>query len=220
MLLVTGCGRSGTHYTSELLKRLGLDVPHERVGRNGAASWKHIVSGTFVYVGKRREVEIDSRGFTRVLHQVRHPLKVISSMQTFSASTWQFMAKFIELDLAAPPVRRAMQAWVGWNRLIEPRARWRFQIEQLAAQFDRFCTEAGVPVQPLPEVPPAAKDSRTDRFAAVGWEDLAALDAGWAEAVRELALEYGYGDLALEPPPVPKAAGPPSLLGRLFRRSN
>ncbi len=218
MLLVTGCGRSGTHYTSELLKRLGLDVPHERVGRDGAASWKHIVSGTFVYVGKHREVEIDGSGFTRVLHQVRHPLKVIASMQTFSASTWQFMAKFIELDLAGPPVRRAMQAWVGWNRLVEPRARWRFRIEALADCFDRFCTEAGLPVQPLPEVPHAAKDSRTSRFRPLRWEDLAALDARWAAAVRELALGYGYGDLAAEPPPARVAPAGRSLLARLLRR--
>jgi hypothetical protein len=35
MLLITGCGRSGTHYSSALFKHLGLDLPHESVGRDG-----------------------------------------------------------------------------------------------------------------------------------------------------------------------------------------
>lgn len=199
MLLITGCGRSGTHYTARLLQEMGLDVPHEHVGKDGAASWKHIVSGTFVYIGKNREAEIDSTGFDRILHQVRHPLKVISSMQTFSDSTWSYMAKFIELDLKAKPVKRAMQAWVRWNRLIEGKAQWRFQIEQLKEQFDEFCRQAGLPVQALPHVPHEAKDSRTARFKPVEWNDLVKIDEALAHEVRSLALEYGYGDISSEP---------------------
>src|SRR6188472_3358246 len=117
MLLITGCGRSGTHFTARLLQEMGLDVGHETVGKDGAASWKHIVSGTFVYVGKNRTQEIRDENFTPILHQVRHPLKVIASMQTFSPSTWGFMAQFISLDLKTPVIARAMQGWVEWNRL-------------------------------------------------------------------------------------------------------
>ena len=46
MILVTGTGRSGTHYTAVVMQKLGLDIPHEAVGKDGASSWKHIVSGT------------------------------------------------------------------------------------------------------------------------------------------------------------------------------
>ena len=80
-LLVTGCGRSGTTYTSALLQAMDLDIPHEAVGKDGAASWKQIVSGTFVYLGKNRSVTIDGSGFDRIIHQVRHPLKLITSMR-------------------------------------------------------------------------------------------------------------------------------------------
>ena len=197
MLLITGCGRSGTHYTARLLQEMGLDVPHERVGKDGAASWKHIVSGTFVYIGKGREAEIDSSGFDRILHQVRHPLKVIASMQTFSDSTWSYMAQSIDLDLKAKPVKRAMQAWVRWNQLVAAKASWRFQIERLAENFSEFCLHAGLPAQPMPHVPHEAKDSRTARFKPVSWADLLKLDAALAEEVRQLALEYGYEDISL-----------------------
>jgi hypothetical protein len=204
MLLITGCGRSGTHFTSELLRQMGFDVPHEHVGKDGTASWKHVVSGTFVYIGKNREVKIDSDGFTHILHQVRHPLKVIASMQTFSDSTWHYMARFIDLNLKASPVHRAMQAWVGWNELVESKASWRFKIEDLPSNFEVFCEKAGLPVQVIPEVSHKAKDSRTDRFSAVYWEDLVELDLKLAECVREMALRYGYENIASAPPPALK----------------
>jgi hypothetical protein len=213
MLLITGCGRSGTHYTARLLQEMGLDVPHERVGEDGAASWKHIVSGTFVYLGKNREAVIDSTGFDRILHQVRHPLKVISSMQTFSDSTWSYMANYIDLDLKAKPVKRAMQAWVRWNKLIEGKAQWRFQIEQLKEQFDEFCRQAGLPAQAIPHVPHEAKDSRTARFKPVRWADLVKIDSALAQQVRSLALEYGYGDIALEAPEPAKRSWAEKLFG-------
>lgn len=216
MLLITGCGRSGTHYTARLLQEMGLDIPHEAVGKDGAASWKHTAPGVFVYIGKNRESVIDTAGFDRVLHQVRHPLKVIASMQTFSDSSWAYMAKSIELDLAADPVVKGMQAWIGWNQLAGKQARWRFQIEQLKDRFPEFCEHAGLPVRPLPEVPPAAKDSRTDRYDPLYWEDLVAADARLAEAVRALALDYGYEDIATSPPTVLKPARKPGLLARLF----
>jgi hypothetical protein len=212
MLLITGCGRSGTHFTSRLLREMGLDVPHERVGKDGVASWKHIVSGTFVYLRKNREAEIDSTGFDRILHQVRHPLKVISSMQTFSDSTWHHMAKFIDLDLKAKPVKRAMQAWVHWNRLVESKAHWRFQIEQLQDRFEEFCQQAGLPVQLMPHVPHEARDSRKARFRPVDWQELKKCDPDLAEEVRQLAVAYGYEDIGAEIP------SPPPRRIRFWRR--
>lgn len=195
MLLITGCGRSGTHFSSELCKHMGLDVPHEAVGRDGAASWKHIVSGTFVYIGKNREVEIDASGFTTIIHQVRHPLKVIASMQTFSDSTWHHMAKFIDLDTKRSPVVRAMQAWVGWNELIEPKADWRFQVEEIQACFPEFCRRIGLPEQPFPEVPAQSRDSRTARYKPLVLSDLVKADPKLAGKVEALADRYGYADL-------------------------
>lgn len=179
---------------------MGLDVPHEVLGRDGTASWKHVVSGTFERIGKRRPAAtIDGSGFDCVLHQTRHPLKVIASMQTFGVSTWTFMAQHIDMDPQAPHIARAMRAWVGWNRLIESRAEWRFQIEELSAVFPEFCRRVGVQPQPLPEVPHEARDSRTRRYRPLDWLDLVEADEGLAESTRQLALEYGYSDLAKSP---------------------
>lgn len=205
MLLITGTGRSGTHYTSRLMRELGYDIPHERIGKGGTASWKHIVSGRFAYIGKNRAaVNICSEGFTTILHQVRHPLKVIASMQTFGDSTWSFMAQHIQLDLKAPKVKRGMQAWVGWNQLIEKRAHWRFKIETLHESFDEFCLHAGIPPCQMPRIPVEAKDSRTKRYHPLTWHDLVKSDPVLAEQIRLLAMGYGYDDISDMPTPEPK----------------
>lgn len=196
MLLITGTGRSGTHYISHLMCAMGFDFPHERIGKDGTASWKHIVSGTFVNRKGDRRTEICSDGFVRILHVVRHPMKAISSMQTFGPATWRYMAEHAAVDLDAPLPIRGMQAWVEWNRLIERRAHWRFQIEMLPEQFDEFCRQAELPVRSMPAVSDGVADSRVKRYRPLSWEQLRAFDALRAERVRDMADAYGYGDIA------------------------
>ncbi len=194
MILVTGTGRSGTHYTAIVMQKLGLDIPHEAIGKDGASSWKHIVSGTFEVKKKRvhRITEIKSEGFDRILHQVRTPLKVIASMQTFSSFTWDYMAKFIEIDRDASMVKQAMQAYLYWNRLIEKKAQWRFQIEKLEEVFPQFCEKIGVAPQPFPTIEHKARDSRTKRYALLTWDDLSEIDPALTEQLKEMSAEYGY----------------------------
>lgn len=196
MLLITGTGRSGTHYLSHLMCAMGLDFPHERVGKHGTASWKHIVTGTFINRKGDRQTEICSEGFERILHVVRHPMKVISSMQTFGPATWRFMAEHAAVDLDAPLPIRGMQAWLEWNRIIEMRAHWRFQIETLPEQFDEFCRQAEIPLQPMPTVPDNVADSRVKRYRPLSWRELRDHDEVQAERVRDMANAYGYGDIA------------------------
>lgn len=194
MILVTACGRSGTHFTAQLMQALGLDVYHEKVGKDGTASWKHITTGTFEINKKRKHTKtgIDGDGFDVILHQVRHPLKVVSSMQTFGDATWNYMAKFIELDRTAPVPVQAMQAYAGWNRLIEQKAQWRFQIEQIEAVFQEFCRRIGVEPQPFPQIANNVRDSRTKRYSPLDWDDLHGYNPALAAELSAMCSCYGY----------------------------
>ena len=198
-ILITGTGRSGTHFTSKVLQKLGMDMPHERMGVDGTVSWKHIRGGRFEVVGKGRVQEVCDSCFSTVLHQVRHPLKVISSMQTFGISSWTYMEKFIDLDLDAPPLIKGMQGWVQWNELVEEKAVWRFQIEQIAVVFDQLCYHCGIPDQTMPAIPREGRDSRSKRYKPISWLDLRKADLSLASQVQEKASLYGYGDIATSP---------------------
>ena len=194
MFLITGTGRSGTHFTSAALSALGVDAPHEAVGRDGCVSWKHAATGVFEYIGKGRKVLVEDPGFHPVIHQVRDPLKVIASMQTFSLSSWYYMARSVELRLTDPPLLTAMRAWVGWNESIERRASWRFRIEDLDSVFPELCRRIGIDtkVSGLPPLPKSRRDSRSHRYRALTWSDLNQASPEWSVEVRAMAERYGY----------------------------
>ena len=40
-LLITGCGRAGTHYVAQQLLGNGVQAPHESLGAEGAVSWMY-----------------------------------------------------------------------------------------------------------------------------------------------------------------------------------
>lgn len=191
-VLITGTGRSGTHYTARLLQTLGLDVPHEQIGEHGTASWKHIRSGVFEVIGKNRTQHIDSHGFDQIIHQVRHPLKVIASMQTFSLSSWSYMAKFIDIDTEASPLMRGMQAWLRWNEMIEHEADWRFQIEQINNAFPRICEAFNIEPAEIPHLSEKQRDSRKNRYKPLSWANLENIDQGLTKLIMEKTSVYGY----------------------------
>ena len=64
-LLITGAPRSGTYFTTRLLFNLGLDIRHEKNDTHGTVSSLHLINPT---------------GFTKVIHQIREPLKTICSL--------------------------------------------------------------------------------------------------------------------------------------------
>lgn len=85
-LLVTGCGRSGTLYITSCLQKLGLDVRHEEpvppngvMGKDGMVSWFMTVDDSNPALGPGRKYY----EFEYVLQLVRHPLKVIASVDQF-----------------------------------------------------------------------------------------------------------------------------------------
>jgi hypothetical protein len=57
-LLVVGVQRSGTHYTWEMLNRLGVHVHHEGVGPDGAVAWPYAVK--YVHILARSNLCINN----------------------------------------------------------------------------------------------------------------------------------------------------------------
>jgi hypothetical protein len=221
-VLVTGAGRSGTKYICFVLKRLGLDVQHERMGHDGIASWCMAVDTARSPWGVPRS----AYDFAHVLHQVRHPLATISSCTTFKDESWRFICEQVECSADDSVLLRAAKYWLLWNERAEEGATWRLRVEDLPLVFPELCERLGVDVDPsvLDCVPTdvntrafgrpfhvyehlwerlGLEPSRSGRacFAALArgttrppltWEDLEAAGSSWAERIRLKASEYGY----------------------------
>jgi hypothetical protein len=218
-LLVTGCGRSGTLYASEVWKSQGLDVRHEnprppngRMGRDGIASWYMTVNDPDPPFGpSAADYEFDL-----VIHQVRHPLKVIPSVALVifgdPASVRDPLSRqYIERN--APETRlsteerslphrqqlllQAARYWYCWNLLSQQKASLTVRVEHLTASLRGLCDLLGIAYRSeaadLISRSTHGRDLYTNEaHCQIGWEDINRIDPALCQKIKELALAYGY----------------------------
>src|SRR5690349_19921175 len=135
-LLVTGCGRSGTKYTAELLKKLGLDVPHEHMGVDGIATWCMAVACDYSpWGGGSRDVR-----FGTVIHLVLQSTKVTPALTTITTTSWECIVIVIPCPVDEPILLRATKHRYYCNLEAEKVASWRYRLETLPNVFQEFCT--------------------------------------------------------------------------------
>jgi len=214
-LLITGCGRSGTLYAAKLWVSLGLDIRHERpippngvMGADGCASWFMAADDPKPPSGP----SFLDYTFDVVIHQVRHPLKVIASMAQFILQHGRHAPGYIErhvsdielsleeqnhFDFKQQLILKASRYWYHWNLLAEAKADKIIKIEDLKETLPDLCDLVGIPYrQGVPEG--IAKDINARRFHIpdepwiVEWEEIKQLDLKIYGNIKDLAEKYGY----------------------------
>ena len=206
--------RSGTHFTWEMLARLGIPVHHEGLGPAGSVSWLFTWKAATYVINNPASLDARRHRFCVVFHQVRHPLRVISSVVRATRAHdrfWDWLYGVEPgLDRTDPPVRRAARLWLLQNRRLEKIADARFLVEETSPRA--VCSAAGFPdflcrgdgrhhatsskvVQPILEPRRLARSEALrvpSKVPAVSWADVERLDAALAAACRDLAAAYGY----------------------------
>jgi len=182
-LLITGCGRSGTCYISNIIQTLGLDIKHENAGRNGRVDWH--------YASKLKEVY---KKYDMVFHQVRHPLEVISSMQT--TNSWKYIKITIPEITEASLIKKCMLYWYYWNQLVEPYAKFQYQLEQIKKPniFNKFCELLNVEVDfnVFDKVEKNIRNFNKRNHKNLTWKNLERVDFDLTKNIKKLATKYGY----------------------------
>ncbi|EGD78683.1 hypothetical protein PTSG_01663 [Salpingoeca rosetta] len=195
-LLVTGVGRSGTHHIASALRMKGLDICHEAVCSQGSVSWTYaVVDPDHFYPWEASKRRINNQRFQQVFHVVRHPLRCVASLTTFTGLSWRFIGKHTpqvpDLATMQPVLRRALIHWVTWNRMVEVYADRRFRMEDTMPAD--VCRAAGFEENVCSKrINRAARAKR--HHTTVTWEDLYRVDAEFTRAAMRLAHKYGYED--------------------------
>ena len=212
-LLITGCGRSGTMYASAVWRSQGLDISHEnpappngQMGKDGIASWYMTVNDLNPPFGpSASEYEFDF-----VIHQVRHPLKVIASVAQFvlrDALSRDYIernspeTRLGEQERQMPAhdqlILQASRYWFYWNLLAAQKSRLTIKVEELAASLEELCPMLNACF--IPGVAETVSTNTHGRYLyinepywIVDWSDIARLDPGICNGIRELAEGYGY----------------------------
>lgn len=149
--VVTGCGRSGTKYTAQLLSAAGVPCSHEGVftGRIDDPMPIHALIADSSWLAAPFLHKLPPSAL--ILHQTRNPLAVVTSyvargffdQQVYERPIWKHFLKRIlrrppsgqyrlislvrevlpQVFSERTPVRRAAKFWIDWNSLVEREAR-------------------------------------------------------------------------------------------------
>lgn len=196
LLLITGCGRSGTSYIATLLTQCGLEFGHENAEKNGVCSWFLAVDGPKF----RANFPDPSTHYQHVFHQVRNPLDVISSWyfnyEDVSPKVWNNFIRVHVPQIKAkdPPLVRCAKYWYYWNLLAEKKAEWRYRIEDIHHEIYEFEKRLGV-VLKKDGFLRVREDINTWKKIEkkLIWADLKeALDPNDFKRIVSLAKKYGY----------------------------
>lgn len=198
-IVVVGCGRSGTKYITKVFKRMGIHVGHEAGGPDGVASW-YITPGLCAPKALfKKDIPFKrlkaTYGEFTVIHQVRNPVNCISSAQTFSSASWEYIAQFVDIDMTNPLIWRCLQYWECWNAMAEEIAAHRFRVEDLEEHHKELFVACNIQKwdSNIKFIFQNKEENTRKRFyTKYSWEQLVEVDKDLAQKIKERALRYGY----------------------------
>jgi hypothetical protein len=131
MIYIGSCAKSGTHYTTEFLNRLGLRVGHESPGLDGMVSW--YTHGTPRFFPNEINFDIDT---AICLHQTREPLATISSLLLLDENSWKYIYNAFNSDLSGMPLlERCIYYYWHWHCELED-CTFQYQVEDMVQLID------------------------------------------------------------------------------------
>lgn len=190
-ILITGCARSGTTYITKVLKQCGYRVGHENRKKDGVCSWLMAVDTRHVPWGQAR----NGYRFRHIFHQVRDPLKTISSLNaTEPEVSFQFIQEHIpEIQKEDSRLTQCAKFWYYWNLLAESQAEWTYRIEALEEVWGEFERRLGKKLDKnILKAVPKTTNTRGS-YSELTWEELKKeLEPSFYQKLQELAKRYGY----------------------------
>lgn len=190
--LVTGCGRSGTHFLAKYLQLNGLDIGHEKPEQQGVVGWIYAADGFC----KDRLTTFDHRG-----HIIRHPQTMLRSVQTINPRAWRYIFRYLPACEHPDKAVAGARYWLHWNRLAMQGAAFSVRLEDFNEET------AEVPLQKLeaffgrrfdPALIPAAREhgdsrkKRGDYAHNLSLADIARKDPETYAGIEALAAEFDY----------------------------
>lgn len=161
---------------------------HEEVKHHGISAW---------YYAHLDRTNWASLGFdmdAKILHQVRHPLMVISGLMDCKGLPWKIQRGIIKqrnlpVKLSGNLLEQSMIFWYWWNKLAELDADYTYKIETLSYEWRAFLSALDLKAQVFPY-----HDTRIHRHTAkkvLSWDQLYQVNPYLTMDILALADQYG-----------------------------
>lgn len=201
-LVIAACARSGTRYTAHTLRAYGYRCGQEKI--YGPTFSHEKVINPFENSGYEMDVswlavphlERIVR-YADIYHQVRHPLKVVSSLLGLGLfhkdhnMLWKGPALTNMPNVSKLNEKeKCICYWVTWNHKIEQYATERFKIEEFTRDHKTVLDLLRLGSEGITEPAKIPTDINSrSKGPTVQWEDVS---GPYAEQFFELAEKYGY----------------------------
>lgn len=177
-LIVIGCGRSGTCFIAQTLRECGLDVWHEKEGKNGTVDW--------------RLTPYNLSNYKYKLHQVRNPLHAIGAIQALPNKAFDYINQFVDIKKGSR-LAWCARYWLYWNQFAESKCDFTYRVEDINVALPKILRLINHQHNPTTALHVSRKrNSREQFYKPISWEDLRKADSALCKQVRDLGRKYGY----------------------------
>lgn len=191
LIVITGCGRSGTTFSTKLLDQMGLRIGHERFKRDGVSSWFLVSQIDKAPLGP--SLKDLKKHKPLIIHQVREPLAAISSMQSLGSPSWRFLESLIPISLQNDSkVLLAMKYYYYWNLKTEEIARNRVKVEDFGERIKDILDQHNIEYKDINVTLNQKSKVNTRLHSKLSWDDLYEEDRVLAEKIKILGKKYNY----------------------------
>jgi hypothetical protein len=186
-LFIGSCAKSGTHSVTEFLNRIEVNVAHENLGLDGIVTW--YIFGTPDFFPFKFNIDEDN---SICLHQTREPLATISSLMKLDQTSWQYIRKYMQMDLARPLLVRCMEYYYYWHKSLES-CPFSFSVENLRELID-ILDLFKVPYNPnkIDWALATPRLGATHIKPNLTWADLRQANKQYYKKIIRMAQDYGY----------------------------
>lgn len=181
--LILAYPRSGTVYTAKIVKAHGIEFGHEDQNPENQ------IDGTISFLELNNTCEFDV-----VLHQIRDPLKTISSSaKVLVPRSCHQLYGLLDIDKAdqeKSKLYRTMLTWLRFNERAEKVAEWRYRIEDIDEVYPELCQR--LRIEPKKKFLSKNKNINHRSYPILAWDDLDKEDFDLSQRIKEKAKQYGY----------------------------
>jgi len=116
MFIVTGHPRSGTGMAAKMLRQVGFDIGHERLGVDGISSWMWVAAETQVPYGHGYDARVADDAFW--IYLVRDPIDCLASVVFTENGSLPFRCKYADISpYHIDSIQHGIESMIGWYEL-------------------------------------------------------------------------------------------------------
>lgn len=116
--LVTGLGGAGTHYLTNILRSIDVDVLHETFGFYGSVGWMYSVNNAILGIPYPQHTHINftvwEKRYQTSIQVVRCPMKQISAISAHSAQSFNFIYHHAVQSLDLVNTTKTVPRWLSY----------------------------------------------------------------------------------------------------------